>query len=197
MAQIYVFAILGLILLGLAYILYLRDKFQKAVIGHIWATFLTKTGSRADALCHTNGDIVIPPQGLLSDNPTPIEYVVPATKYNFSYPPLFPSFMQATVPSAIYIEGNPEPLGRKEGDAPQITDKLLHSLRNEESAALMMRAMGQFFQMDEILEAIKNTGGAKTAIYISLGVLVLVAILAYMNYHLSAQVGQLLRLYGL
>jgi len=196
MTSIYVFVILGMILLGGAYILYLRDKFQKAVIGHQYSTFQTYTNSRVDALCRVEGKIVVPPSGLLSDNPKPTDYIVPDKTFNFSYPPHYPSFIQATVPSAVYNEGNPDALGQS-NESPQMSAKLLHSMRNEDTAALMMREMRQFLQMDEIMAALKSASGAKTAIYISLGVLALVGVALYMNIHLSTQVGQLLALYGL
>lgn len=196
MTSIYVFVILGLFLLGLAYVLYLRDKFQKAVIGHQYCGFRTFTGSYIGALCRVDGQVVIPPPGLLSDNPKSTKYVVPDKTYNFSYPPHYPSFLQATVPSAVYDEGNPDALS-SEGAASKVTANLLDSLSNENTGIAMMREMRQYLQSEDILEALKSAGGAKTAIYISLGVLALVGVALYMSIHLSTQVGQLLTLYGL
>ena len=198
MAQIYVFTILVLIVLGLVYFFYLRDKFQKAVIGHVWATFRTKTGSRIDALCKVNGNIVTPPLKLLGSNPTSTVYVVNSfVTDNFSYPPLFPRSLQATVDSVIYDEGNPEPLGKPGGD-PVLTDKLIFNLTNELSTALTMKGMGEALKADEMIKALETaSGGNKTLLYICLGLLAGLGLLGFLLFQMSGKVGELLALYGL
>ena len=191
MAQIYVFTILVLIVLGLVYFFYLRDKFQKAVIGHVWATFRTKTGSRIDALCEVNGNIVTPPSKLLGSNPASMTYIVDSNVTdNFSYPPLFPRALQATVDSVIYDEGNPEPLG-KPGGNPILTDKLIYNLSNEQATGLTMKGLGESLRADE-----EATGGDnKTVLYICLALLAGLGIIGFFVFQLSGQVSELLSLY--
>lgn len=198
MAQIYVFVIMGLILAGFAYVEYLKDKHQKAVIGHAYVTFFTKTGSRKDSLCAVDGDAVIPPMGLLGKSSKPITYFLRNDMtFNFSYPPHYPSFVQATVDSIAYGEGNPEPLNPF-NKKPVVSDRLITTFRNEATAANLMRSTWESLRADDIFEALKNAGGGnKTLLYISVGTIAIVGILGFFVFQLSGQVGELLALYGM
>lgn len=197
-AEIYIFIVMGLVLMGFAYTVYLRDKYQKAVVGHAYVSFYTKTGSRVDCLCPVDGDAIIPPAGLLGSNPKPITYFLRNDMtFNFSYPPHYPSFIQATVDSIAFGEGNPEPLNPFD-KKPVVTDRLISTFRNEGTAALMMRSVIESLRTDDIMEALRTAGGGnKTLLYISIGLIAGLGILGFLLFKLSAQVGDLLALYGL
>lgn len=198
MAQIYVFTILGLVLMGLAYGFYLRDKFQKAVIGHVWATFITKTNSRIDSLCKVSGNIVTPPPKLFSDNPASTTYVIRGDKTaNFNYPPLFPKFLQATVPSVVYGEGNAEPFDPHNRPS-VLSDQLIYNLTNEQATGLTMKGLGEALRADEMIKALETaSGGNKTLLYICLGLLAGLGLLGFLLFQMSGKVGELLALHGL
>ena len=198
MTQIYVFSILVLIVIGFAYFFYLRDKFQKAVVGHVWASFITKTHARVDALCKVSGNIVIPPPNLFSDNPGGEDYLVRGDKTaNFRYPPLFPRALQATVRSVVYGEGNPEPFD-PEKNPPILSAKLIRNLRNEASTALIMKGITESLRGEDIMKALETAGGGnKTLMYISIGIIIGLVALGFFAFQLSGQVGDLLALYGL
>jgi len=184
--------------MGLAYGFYLRDKFQKAVVGHVWATFITKTNSRVDALCRVDGNKVIPPPRLFSDNPASTIYVIRGDKTaNFNYPPLFPKFLQATVPSVVFGEGNAEPFDPHNRPS-VLTDKLINNLINEQATGLTMRGLNESLRDDEMIRALETaSGGNRTVLYISLGLLAGLGILGFFLFQLSGQVSSLLALYGL
>lgn len=195
--SIYVFSILALIVVGLVYFFYLRDKFQKAVIGHVWATFITETNARVDALCKVNGSVVTPPLGLLSDTSDPITYVIRGDKTaNFRYPPLFPRALQATVRSVVYGEGNPEPFDPQNRPA-VFSDKLFANLQNESATLLTMRGMIAATRSEDIMHALETAGNNKTLLYVSIGIIVAVGILGFLLYQLSGQVDSLAALWGL
>ena len=192
MTQIYVFSILILFLMGAAYALYLRDKFQKAVIGHVWASFITKTNARVDVLCKVNGNIVTPPPRLFSSNPASTTYVIRGDKTaTFNYPPLFPSFLQATVPSVVYGEGNAEPFDPHNRPA-VLSDKLIYNLTNEQATGLAMKGMGEALRADET-----TRNDNKTVLYVCIGIIAIIGILGFFVFQLSGQVGDLLALYGM
>lgn len=197
MTQIYVFTILVLIVLGFVYIEYLKDKFQKAVIGHVYASFYTKTGARKDALCAVDGDAVIPPAGLLSKNPKPTTYFLRHDMtFSYSYPPHYPSFVQATVKTIDFDEGNPEP-NHHFKKKPVVSAGLISTFRNEGTGALMMRAMRESLMTEDILNTLQTAGGNKTLLYVCIGIMAIVGILGFFVFQLSGQVGNLLSLYGL
>ena len=195
--EVYVFAVFVLIILGCVYAFHLKEKYQKAVIGHQYSTFQTFTNSRIDALCRVDGKIVIPPKGLLSDVPKSTDYIVPDKTFNCSYPPHFPSFVQATVPSAVYNEGNPDALGQSH-EAVKMSPALMHNLRNEASTALIMRGATESLRGEDIMRALETAGGGnKTVMYICFGIIAIVGILGFFVFQLSGQIGDLLALYGM
>lgn len=192
MAQIYVFTILGLVLVGFAYIEYLRDKYQKAVVGHVYASFHTKTGARKDALCAVDSNAVIPPVGLLSKNPRPTIYFLRHDMtFSYSYPPHYPSFLQVSVRAIDFDEGNPEP-NHHFKKTPVVSAGLISTFRNEGTGALMMKAMRESLR-EENEEASSN----KTLLYVCIGIIAAIGVLGFLFFQLSTQVGELLSLYGL
>ena len=194
--EVYVFAVFILIILGCVYGFHLKEKYQKAVIGHQYSTFQTFTNSRIDALCRVDGRIVTPPKGLLSDSPKVTEYVVPDKTFSCSYPPHYPSFVQATVPSAVYNEGNPDALGQSH-EATKMTPALMHNLRNEASTALIMKGAIDALRGEDIMHALETAGGNKTLLYVCIGIIAAIGILGFLFFQLSGQVGDLLALYGM
>ena len=195
-ASIYVFTAFTLIILGIIYVLYLREKHQKAVIGHQYCIFQTFTGSIVGALCRVHGKIATPPRGLLSDNPQPLEFIVPDKTFSFSYPPHYPAGVQATVRAALYNEGDSNALGQSP-EASKLSPALLHNLRNESSTALIMKGMQESLRGEDIMDALKTAGGNKTLLYICLGLLAGLGLLGFLLFQMSGQVGELLSLHGL
>jgi len=196
-AAIYVYTIFVLIILGLAYFFYLRDRFQKAVIGHVWATFIPKAGGRVDKLCRIDGNRVIPPPGLFPGNPKPTIYLIQRDKTApFLYPPLFPRALQATVDSVVYGEGNGEPFD-PENNPPVFSPQLMANMQNESSTLQTLRGMFAATRQEDIIHALETAGNNKTAIYISIGLAIGLVALGFFMFKLSGQVGDLLGLYGL
>ena len=190
--EVYVFAVFILIILGCVYAFHLKEKYQKAVVGHVYATFLTKTGARIDKLCRVDGNKVLPPPKLFSSNPAATIYLIRSDKtHDISYPPHYPSFVQATVRTIVYGEGNPEPFDPTD-KAPLLTDKLIYTLTNELATGLAMKGMGEALRADE---ATKSDN--KTVLYVCFGIIAIVGILGFFVFQLSGQIGDLLALYGM
>jgi len=195
--QIYVYSFLVLILIGFCYFFYLRDKFQKAVIGHVWATFIPKAGGRVDKLCKIAGERVIPPPGLFPNNPKPIVYLIRGDKTRpFLYPPLFPQCLQATVDSVVYGEGDGEPFDPNK-NPPIFSPQLMANLQNESSTLQTLRGMMAATRQEDIIHALETAGNNKTVIIICAGLAVGLVVLGLFIFKLSGQVGNLLNLYGL
>lgn len=196
--EVYIFAIFVLIILACVYAFYLKEKHQKAVIGHVYATFLTKTGARIDELCRVDGNKVIPPPKLFSSNPASTTYLIRSDKtHDISYPPHYPSFVQATVRTIVYGEGNPEPFDPTD-KSPLLSDKLIYNLTNELATGLAMKGMNESLRADELMTALENAGGGnKTLLYVCIGIMAIVGLLGFFVFQLSGQVGNFLALYGL
>ena len=196
--EVYIFAVFVLIILGCVYAFHLKEKYQKAVVGHVYATFLTKTGARIDELCRVDGNKVIPPTKLFSSNPAATIYLIRSDKtHDISYPPHYPSFVQSTVRTIVYGEGNPEPFDPTD-KPPILTDKLVYNLTNELATGLAMKGMNESLRADELMTALENAGGGnKTLLYVCIGIIAIVGLLGFFVFQLSGQVGDLLSLYGL
>jgi len=195
--EVYIFAIFVLIILACVYAFYLKEKHQKAVIGHVYATFLTKTGARIDELCRVDGNKVIPPPKLFSSNPASTTYLIRSDKtHDISYPPHYPSFVQATVRTIVYGEGNPEPFDPTKKN-PLLTDKLIYNLTNEMATGLAVRGLNESLRANEIMSALETAGGGnKTLLYVCIGIIAAICILGFLFFQLSGQMGDLLALYG-
>jgi len=195
--QIYVYSILVLILIGFCYFFYLRDKFQKAVIGHVWATFIPKAGGRVDKLCKIDGNRVIPPLGLFPGSPKSTVYLIRRDKTApFQYPPLFPRALQATVDSVVYGEGDGEPFD-PQGRPPVFSPQLMANLQNESSTLQTLKGMIAATRQEDIIHALETAGNNKTVIYFCIALAIGLVLLGLFMFKLSGQVGDLSALWGL
>lgn len=195
--EVYIFAVFVLIILGCVYAFHLKEKHQRAVVGHVYATFLTKTGARIDELCRVDGNKVIPPPKLFSSNPANTTYLIRSDKtHDISYPPHYPSFVQATVRTIVYGEGNSEPFDPTK-KKPILTDKLIYNLTNELATGLAMKGMNESLRADELMAALENASGDKKTLYVCIGIIAAIAVLGFLLFRLSGQVSDLLALYGM
>jgi len=185
-------AVIGILLgaaliLGLISVLQLQHKFKKAVVGHIFCTFLTPAGSRYDELCKVSGNVVEAPAKSLSGTPKIKSYFIREDRrFDALYPPNFPKFFQVSAPSALYYEGDREPIDPRKGhENPIGTPELWYNIQNEKFSALMLRFGDEFQKLADILMKMPNL----KVLYILMGAVILIAIVSLV---LTMQVSGLL-----
>jgi len=107
------------VLMGVALVLFIfwilwnQRKIRRAVVGHVWAMFYTPTGACYQALCPTNGNVLDAPQRAVASAPKVKVYIIQENKtFDILYPPGKPSWMQVSVPSTAYYEGDHRDLHR-------------------------------------------------------------------------------------
>lgn len=180
-------------------ILWTQHQTKKAVVGHLWATFYTPTGARYEALCASDGNQVEAPAkavGALKGKDK--TYFVREDKtFDTLYPPGRPSWLQVTVPSTAYYEGNPEPIVSRDPKnrmEPIGTATVVHNIRDEKMTGLMVR-VGE--EMERFRRAAQGMVSPKL-IYLLLVVTIIIGTInILLVFNAFSQVSKLARLWGL
>jgi len=192
------------VLMGVALVLFIfwilwnQRKIRRAVVGHVWAMFYTPTGACYQALCPTNGNVLDAPQRAVASAPKVKVYIIQENKtFDILYPPGKPSWMQVSVPSTAYYEGNPEPIISRDPEDRMIpvgTPAIVRALRDEKSTGQMV---ADSEERERLIKAAR-AGMKPNLVYLMLGVSILMNVMAvYFLMNLSDQVGGLARLWGL
>jgi len=164
------------VILGFISVLQLQHKFKKAVVGHIFCTFITSSGSRYDELCKVSGNVVEAPAKAMSGAPKIKSYFIREDRrFDCLYPPSLPKFFQVSAPSALYYEGDREPIDPRKGhESPIGTPELWYNIQNEKFSSLMLRFGDEFQKLADILVKMPNL----RVLYVLMGAAILVAVVS-------------------
>jgi len=106
----------------------LRRKYHKTAETKILCEIWTKGGTVYEKPFPRNGTEIIVPKSVGTGTN---RYIIDEkATYDAKYPANMPSFMQATIRKASYMEGNPEPIVKRVNE-PIATAKLLGNLKDE------------------------------------------------------------------
>ena len=202
------FQLIG-ILLGIAATLFIvwilksQHDIKRAVVGHIYPTFYTSTGSSYQELCATDDVVVHAPvraqQALDKATKGKVkDYFIREDKsYNMLYPPGKPSWLQTTVPTTAYYEGNPDPIVSRDPKnrmEPIGTPAVIHNIRDEKMTGLMVRVGEEMERFRKAAQGIVNP----KVVYLLLVILTIFGIInTFLAFNASSQVSRLASLWGL
>ena len=192
---------LCLILLGFALVLFVvwilktQHDNKRAVVGHIYPTFYTSTGSSYQALCATDDKQVEAPDRAKGKLKT---YFIQEDKcFNMAYPPGKPGWLQTTVPTTAYYEGSPNPIisrDPKQRNEPIGTPLLLQHLKDEKMSGLMLR-MGD--EMEKFRRAAQAVMSPKIIYLLLVAAIVVGMINIFFSMDAAGKVARLAQLWGI
>lgn len=158
----------------------LRRKYHKIAEEKILCEIWTKGGTVYEKPFPRNGAEVIIPKSVGKGTNT---YTIDErATYDAKYPANMPSFMQATIRKASYMEGNPEPVVKRV-DEPIATAALLGNLKDERFTQYAVAVSQDMERLEKELNKARSSGKVPKLLYI----IVLVTLLlssagAYMAY---------------
>lgn len=172
--------ILVAIVVALAFVETLRRKYHKIAETKILCEIWTKGGTVFEKPFPRNGSEIIVPKSVGKGTN---RYIIDEkATYDAQYPANMPSFMQATIRKASYMEGNPEPIVKRV-NAPIVTTALLGNLKDERFTEFAVAVSQDMERLERELFKARSSGKAPMLLYVIVVVgVVLSGTAAYMAY---------------
>lgn len=182
--------ILGIIIFIFMWLMFLRARYAKLVIGRVLCEFITSEGNGYIKLLKVDeGQLIIPPKGVKQGRQYPIADIA---TYTVDYPavPRFLSIIQTKVKKAVFDEDCWEPLSNRSGKL-LLSPKRLYNVVNERFTQV---GIEKSYSESEGGKIIKNTFSLKpgTMMYIVIGILaiglIILGIYVMKNFNMLSEV---------
>lgn len=158
----------------------LRRKYHKIAENKILCEIWTKGGTVYEKPFPRNGSEVIVPKSVGEGTN---RYIIDEhATYDAKYPASMPSFMQATIRKASYMEGNPDPIVKRI-DKPIATTELLGNLKDERFTEFAVAVSQDMERLEKELLKARTSAKIPTLLWTIIAVtLLLSGAGAYMAY---------------